>query len=121
MHSVTHEMPLLTKPLCSFFYSPTNALTHARPSRSTIFTYYMSHCVIWYRASKLLNELKSVEFEKLRNGREWPQIRAGDAIEVQVSTYYSCSVITATVLFLLLIVFDAVLVFLLAFGLCDSS
>lgn len=81
----------------------------------------MSHCVLWYRASKLLNELKSVEFEKLRNGREWPQIRAGDAIEVQVSTYYSCSVITATVLFLLLIVFDAVLVFLLAFGLCDSS
>ena len=81
----------------------------------------MSHCVLWYRASKLLNELKSVEFEKLRNGREWPQIRAGDAIEVQVSTYYSCSVITATVLFLLLIVFDVVLVFLLAFGLCDSS
>lgn len=81
----------------------------------------MCHCVIWYRASKLLNELKSVEFEKLRNGREWPQIRAGDAIEVQVSTYYSCSVITARVLFLLLIVFDAVLVFLLAFGLCDSS
>lgn len=37
------------------------------------------------RASKLLNELKSVEYEKLRNGREWPQIRAGDAIEVKVS------------------------------------
>ena len=37
-----------------------------------------------YRASKLHNELKNVEFEKLKNGREWPQVRAGDAIEVKV-------------------------------------
>jgi ribosomal protein L19 len=36
------------------------------------------------RASKLLNELKNEEFSKLKSGRKWPQIRAGDAIEIKV-------------------------------------
>ena len=36
------------------------------------------------RASKLLNELKYYELEKLKNGREWPRICSGDAIEIKV-------------------------------------
>jgi hypothetical protein len=45
-------------------------------------------CIHFYfvdnRASKLLNELKTIEFDKLKNGRDWPLFRAGDAIEVKV-------------------------------------
>lgn len=42
----------------------------------------LKHRVPVKRASKLLNELKVEEFQKLKNGRKWPQIKPGDAIEI---------------------------------------
>ena len=33
-------------------------------------------------ASTLLSQLRTQEFEKLRNGREWPRILAGDSIQI---------------------------------------
>lgn len=41
------------------------------------------------RASKLLNELKVEEFERLKNGRQWPEFRAGDAIEIEKLPFMS--------------------------------
>ena len=34
------------------------------------------------RASKMLWELKNEEFSKLKNGRSWPEIKAGDSVEI---------------------------------------
>jgi hypothetical protein len=36
------------------------------------------------RASFLMSQLQKTELEKLKDGREWPEFRAGDAIEVWV-------------------------------------
>lgn len=41
------------------------------------------------RASKLLSELKVEEFERLKNGREWPDFRTGDAIEIEKLPFMS--------------------------------
>jgi large subunit ribosomal protein L19 len=40
------------------------------------------HKVPFKRASSLLGQLRQEEFEKLRAGREWPAIRAGDSIQL---------------------------------------
>jgi ribosomal protein L19 len=45
------------------------------------------HKVPQKRASSLLNILRNEEFDKLKNGRVWPDIRAGDAIEVHKLAY----------------------------------
>ncbi len=37
-----------------------------------------------FRASKLLNELRNKEFNKLKNNRSWPSISAGDSVEIEV-------------------------------------
>lgn len=39
------------------------------------------------RASKLLNELRWEEFKNLKNGREFPDFRAGDSIQVERLPY----------------------------------
>jgi ribosomal protein L19 len=39
-------------------------------------------CGLIFRASKLLNDLQKEEFDKLKNGRSFPQIKPGDSIEV---------------------------------------
>lgn len=36
------------------------------------------------RASSLLSILTKENFEKLKNGREWPNLRAGDSIRIEV-------------------------------------
>ena len=41
------------------------------------------------RASKLLNELKAEEFEKLKNGRTFPKIKAGDSVQIEKLPYVS--------------------------------
>lgn len=41
------------------------------------------------RASKLLNELKKEEFEALKAGRNFPEIRAGDSVEIAKLPYIS--------------------------------
>lgn len=44
----------------------------------------LKHKIPQKRASSLHTALKAEEFERLRNGRQWPGIRAGDSIEVDV-------------------------------------
>jgi large subunit ribosomal protein L19 len=39
------------------------------------------------RASSLLDTLKKETFDKLKNGRQWPDFRSGDAIEVKRLPY----------------------------------
>jgi ribosomal protein L19 len=46
-------------------------------------------CCVVDRASKLLNELKNEEFEKLKAGRSFPEIRAGDSVEIAKLPYIS--------------------------------
>eukprot|EP01039_Chlorochromonas_danica_P006047 gene6047-6660_t len=47
----------------------------------------VKHRIPQKRASKLLNELRIEEFEKLKNGREYPRIRAGDSIQIEKLPY----------------------------------
>lgn len=37
------------------------------------------------KASSMLSQLKVEEFANLRNGRQWPELRAGDSVEIEVS------------------------------------
>jgi large subunit ribosomal protein L19 len=41
------------------------------------------------RASSLLNQLKTEEFEKLKKGRQWPEIRSGDSVVIEKLPYMS--------------------------------
>ena len=50
---------------------------------------HQKHRIPVKRASKLLNELKVEEFNRLKNGREWPEFRAGDAIEIEKLPFMS--------------------------------
>ena len=45
---------------------------------------HIKHKTPQKRASSLYTILKKEEFEGVRNGRQWPPIRAGDSIEVEV-------------------------------------
>lgn len=36
------------------------------------------------RASSLFNTLRKEEFSNMKNGRQWPEFRAGDSIEIEV-------------------------------------
>ena len=47
-------------------------------------TVHIKHKTPQKRASSLYTMLKKEEFEGVRNGRQWPPIRAGDSIEVEV-------------------------------------
>ena len=49
------------------------------------------HKIPQKRASSLLNILRNEEFEKLKNGREWPRIQAGDSIEIHKLPYMTAS------------------------------
>ena len=49
------------------------------------------HKIPQKRASSLLNTLRTEEFEKLKNGREWPRIQAGDSIEIHRLPYMTAS------------------------------
>ena len=40
-----------------------------------------------HRANILYNTLKNEEFEKLKNGRDWGDIRPGDSVEVEKLPY----------------------------------
>lgn len=44
------------------------------------------------RASSLLHLLRNEEFEKLKNGRKWPEIKAGDSIEIKKLPFLSSTV-----------------------------
>ena len=39
------------------------------------------------RASSLFNTLRKEEFTNMKNGRKWPDFRAGDSIEIEVICY----------------------------------
>lgn len=39
----------------------------------------------------MLNQLKQEEFEKLKNGRKWDQINAGDTVEVERLPFVSAN------------------------------
>jgi len=43
---------------------------------------HQKHKIPHKRASSLLNTLTNEEFVKLKDGREWPQIRAGDSVQI---------------------------------------
>ena len=49
------------------------------------------HKIPQKRASKLLNTLRNEEFDRLKNGREWPRILAGDSIEIHKLPYMTAS------------------------------
>ena len=49
------------------------------------------HKIPQKRASSLLNLLRNEEYEKLRNKREWPEIRAGDSIEIHKLPYMTAT------------------------------
>ena len=49
------------------------------------------HKIPQKRASSLLNMLRNEEYEKLKNGREWPRIQAGDSIEIHKLPYMTAS------------------------------
>lgn len=60
---------------------------------SSVFTTFprQKHKVPQKRASKLLNELRTEEFSKLKNNREWPEIRAGDSISIDMLPYVTAT------------------------------
>jgi len=43
---------------------------------------HQKHKIPHKRASSLLNTLTNEEFTKLKDGREWPQVRAGDSVQI---------------------------------------
>jgi ribosomal protein L19 len=47
------------------------------------------HKVPQKRASSLLHLLRNEEFDKLKKGRNWPDIRAGDSVEITKLAYAS--------------------------------
>jgi hypothetical protein len=44
---------------------------------------FISHLFVIFRASSLLNILQNEEYERLKDGRQWPQILAGDSIAIK--------------------------------------
>ncbi len=71
-------------------FSPTSVKTAIGAQLRTIVsqaageqTPHVKHRIPVKRASKLLNELRQEEYETLKNGRKWPEFRAGDAIEIE--------------------------------------
>lgn len=53
-----------------------------RTLSTVVETKHVKHRTPIRRASKLLNELKTEAYEELKNGRQWPDFRTGDAIEI---------------------------------------
>jgi ribosomal protein L19 len=45
--------------------------------------------LVIFRATKLLEELKHEEFEKLKQGRQWDDIHAGDSVQIEKLPYMS--------------------------------
>jgi hypothetical protein len=49
------------------------------------------HKVPQKKASKLLNELKDEEFARLKAGRNFPEVRAGDSVVIEKLPYISAT------------------------------
>jgi ribosomal protein L19 len=63
------------------FFSETTATANTSPIND-LRKPHQKHKIPRKRASSLLNTLRNEEFEKLKDGRQWPEIRAGDSVQV---------------------------------------
>mmetsp|Transcript_23016 Transcript_23016/g.33673 ORF Transcript_23016/g.33673 Transcript_23016/m.33673 type:complete len:168 (+) Transcript_23016:97-600(+) len=86
MNFLTRSRCMKLKELCSY-----RSLCSAVSDTSAQTTGRMKHRVPKKRASKLHLQLKLEAFEKLKNGRQWPEIKAGDAVEIKRLDYMTAT------------------------------
>jgi len=80
---------LVARPVCRqsmYAVQPIRGLSDAAATSSIasseVRKVSQKHKIPSKRASSLLNTLTNEEFAKLKDGREWPQVRAGDSIQI---------------------------------------
>mmetsp|Transcript_30003 Transcript_30003/g.50195 ORF Transcript_30003/g.50195 Transcript_30003/m.50195 type:complete len:163 (-) Transcript_30003:74-562(-) len=80
MFMVTRNAAFLTHQVCKLTRAVSTDIL--KPSHA-------KHRVPQKKASKLLNILKKEEFVRLKNGREFPEIKAGDSVVIEKLPYMS--------------------------------
>lgn len=57
---------------------------HVSVHRQLVIVYIF---ILFLRASSLMNILRNEELQRLKNGREWPEIKPGDSISIDKKPY----------------------------------